>query len=747
MKTNTAIPTALLVGLLAAFAQQPAPRPAAPAAQPVQQQANAPLQKKMYNFDVTTQLVIVNVSVKDKDGKPIEGLKANDFTVAEDGKPQTIKVFEYQRLADEVLPPLETPEAPTLMPRPATSAAATAAGLAVVAPTVANKVEPPPVAALVQTDIASSKPGEIKYRDRRLMVMYFDIQGMPVDDQIRAQTGALKFLKTNMTTSDLMAIMVYAGELRVLQDFTNDRDLLNKTINGLVLGEASEMSNQVTDDSAEDTYAAYTQDDTEFNIFNTDRQLSSLETAVKKLASLSEKKALVYVSSGIQRSGTDNDAQLRATINAAIRSNVNVYTIDARGLVATAPSGNASKGSGGNSSGSGNAGNYSGSSMRAASSNLQGSQDTLFALAADTGGKAFQDSNDIALGIQEAQKDISSYYILGYYTTNAALDGKFRKIKVQIGKNLSAKLDYRSGYFASKEFKKFDSSDKERQLEQALALGDPVTDLTIALETDYFRLMRDLYRVPVTIKIPGSDIELAQKSGAKTTKIDFLAEVRDAKGVLAGTIRDNIDVKLSNDTAAQLAKSTVAYDTILALSPGTYTINFLARENETGKMGTFRTKFTIPDLTTDTKYLPISSVILSNQREDQTKLLANAVRDRRLASANPLVQDGLKLIPSVTRVFRKEQSMYVFLEAYEPNAKTAQPIVASLTFYRGKVKAFESEPVEISAGLNANTGALPVRFSVPLSKFEPGRYTCQVSVLNPTGQRFAFWRAPVILLP
>jgi VWFA-related protein len=744
MKTYKAIPTALLVGLLAAFAQQQAPRPAAQAPQPAQQQANAPLQKTVTNFVATTQLVIVNVSVKDKDGKPIEGLKPPDFTVTEDGKPQAIKVFEYQRLADEALPAMETPAVPSLMPKAAPTAADTAALLSVAAPTVAKKLEPPPVQSAVQTDIASSKPGEIKYRDRRLMVMYFDFQGMPVDDQIRAQTGALKFLKTNMATSDLMAIMVYAGQLNVLQDFTNDRDTLNKTINGLVLGEASEMANTTSDDSTEDTGAAYTQDDTEFNIFNTDRQLSSLETAVKKLASLSEKKALVYVSSGIQRSGTDNDAQLRATINAAIKANVNVYTIDARGLVATAPSGNATKGSGG---GSGNSGNFSGSSMRASSSNLSGSQDTLFALAADTGGKAFQDSNDIALGIQEAQKDISSYYILGYYTSNAALDGKFRKIKVQIGKNLSAKLDYRSGYFASKEFKKFDSSDKEHQLEQALSLGDPVTDLTIALETDYFRLMRDLYRVPVTIKIPGSDIELAQKGGAKTTKIDFLAEVRDAKGVLAQTIRDNIEVKLNDQTAAELAKRNVAYDTMLALSPGTYTIKFLARENETGKMGTFQTKFTVPDLTTDNKYLPISSVILSNQREDQTKLLANAVRDRRLTSANPLVQNGQKLIPSVTRVFRKEQDMYVFLEAYEPNAKVAQPITASLTFYRGKVKAFESEPVEISEGLNASTGALPVRFAVPLKKFEPGRYTCQVTLLNPAAQRFAFWRAPIVLLP
>jgi VWFA-related protein len=738
MKTNKAIPTALLIGLLEAFAQQ--------APQTAQQQANAPLLKQAYKFESTTQLVIVNVSVKDKAGKAVEDLKATDFTVAEDGKPQAIKVFEYQRLVDEVLPPMEMPAAPSLKTRPAPSAAETAAVLAVAAPLAATPVAPA-VAPAVQTAIASSKPGEIKYRDRRLMVMYFDFQGMPVDDQIRAQTGALKFLKTNMTTSDVMAIMTYAGELRVLQDFTNDRDTLNKVIDGLVLGEASEMSNSVSGDSAEDTGAAYTQDDTEFNIFNTDRQLSSLETAVKMLASLSEKKALVYVSSGIERSGTDNDAQLRATINAAVKSNVNVYTIDARGLVATAPSGNASSGSGGNSGGPGNAGNYGGGSMGAMSSNLAGSQDTLFALAADTGGKAFQDSNDIALGIEEAQKDISSYYILGYYTSNAALDGKFRKIKVQIGKNLSAKLDYRSGYFATKEFKKFDSSDKERQLEQALALGDPVTDLTLALETDYFRMMRDLYRVPVTIKIPGSDIELAKKGGAKTTRIDFLAEVRDAKGQLAQTIRDNIQVKLSEETAAELAKRNVAYDTMLALSPGTYTIKFLARENETGKMGTFQTKFTVPDLTADNGLLPISSVILSNQREDQSKLVANAVRDRRLMNANPLVQDGQKLVPSVTRVFRKDQNLYVFLEAYEPTLESIQPLYATLSLYRGKVKAFETEPLRIAEGLDPMSKAVPVRFSFPLGKLEPGRYTCQVSVLQPTGRRFAFWRAPVVLLP
>jgi hypothetical protein len=111
------------------------------------------------------------------------------------------------------------------------------------------------------------------------------------------------------------------------------------------------------------------------------------------------------------------------------------------------------------------------------------------------------------------------------------------------------------------------------------------------------------------------------------------------------------------------------------------------------------------------------------------------------------VRDGEKLVPSVTRVFRKDQEMFVFLEAYEPNADEVQTLVATLSLYRGKVKAFETEPLTVSEGMNPMTKAVPVRFSFPLAKLEPGRYTCQVSVLNPASRRFAFWRAPVVVLP
>jgi VWFA-related protein len=693
----------------------------ASAQQPPQNAANGP--ETELRISTTTQLVVEDVLIKGKDGKPILGLKPSDFTITEDGRPQKIGVFEFQALESDVPP-------------------------AVVKPTVASSsaaAEKSSVKPLTTIEIAPEKPGDLKYRNRRLMVMFFDMTSMPIQDQKRAQDAALKFLRTQMTPADLMAIMTFSSSIKVLEDFTDDRDQLEKDIHGLIVGEGQgfEIANQ--DDSASDTGAAFQQDDTEFNIFNADRQLSALETAVKMLGSLNEKKSLVYFASGIQRNGLDNQAQLRSTINAAIRANVSFYPIDARGLVAEAPLGDATKGS------PGGQGMYSGSSARARTGNFQNQQETLYTLAADTGGKALLDNNDLSMGIVEAQKDMSSYYIIGYYSTNTALDGHFRRIKITVNTSSVAariaKLDYRQGYYAGKQFNKFSESDKERQLAQALVLGDPITDMDLAMELDYFRRARDRYFVPLAVKIPGSEIELARHGGADGTRLDFIGEIKDSKGATVANVRDNIQVKLKGESSQQLAKTTLEYDTGFTLPPGTYTAKFLARENETGKMGTFESKLVVPDLTIEQKYLPISSVVLGNQRERLDAAVATAEKDKKTLAAHPLIQDGVKLVPSVTRVFRTSQNLYVYLEAYEPAAETTQPLIANVSFYRGKVKAFETDPLRVSEGLNPKTKAVPLRFSVPLAKLQPGKYICQVSVLDPTAQKFAFWRALVVVLP
>jgi VWFA-related protein len=656
-----------------------------------------------FKIQVKTELVVEIVAVKDKDGKAIEGLTEKDFIVTEDNVPQTISVFQFEKFDDT---PAAAPE--STMP--------------------AMKAPPAP-------KVNQPSSGRSRFQDRRLLVLFFDMVNNSAPDQLRAFGAADKFIRSQMKAADLMAIMTFQkGVVSILQDFTSDRNVLLNTVSKLIY----------PDEDDNDPVGAFGQDATEFNLFNNDRQLSALQTAVNMLRPVREQKSLVYFAGGLRLSGLDNQAQLRATINAAVRANVVFFPVDSRGLVALAPLGNANMASPGGS------GMFTGATAMALISNFQRSQDTLFALAADTGGKALLDNNDLSAGIVQAQQAITSYYVIGYYPTNTVPDGKFRRVKIALRETANAKLDYRQGYFASKTFDKFTAADKERQLEEALMLGDPITDLTVAMEINYFQMNRAEYFVPITVKIPGSELVLARRGGAERTLIDFIGVIKDDFGSTISDLRDKVEVKLSGETASALMKRPIQYDTGFTLLPGKYVIKFLARDAETGRIGTYQTSFAIPNLMKEEKLIPISSVVLSSQRVEMKDALFSASKNKQASSAqasNPLVTGGQKLIPSVTRVFSKGRDMYVYLQAYERYAATPQPLIAFITFYRGQVKAFETTPIQVVDGMDPKSKALPLKFSLSLSKLSPGEYTCQVTVLDPTSQKAAFWQAPVMLIP
>ncbi len=669
-------------------------------------------------FRATQRLIVQSVFVKDKDGKPIEGLTAKDFVITEDGISQDIAFVEYQRLATESAPP--DPQAPVpLTAQPATTA--------------------PTIAPAIQTQISSPPSGDIRYQDKRLLVLYFDGSSMGPADQIRAYTNALKFINTQMTKSDLIAIMSFQnGAVTVRNDFTDDKEKLREVIGILIYGD--DQNNDGIPDHPEGT--AFGQNDAEFNIFNTDRQLAALQTAVNMLKGLPEQKTLLYFASGIRLNGADNQAQLRATVNAAIKANVTLNPIDARGLVALPPLGDATQRS------PGGLAMFTGGMANQMMNNFQRSQDTLYALAKDTGGKAMFDYNDLSLGIVQASQAVTSYYIVGYYSTHLATDGKYRRVKVSLNnpQYASADLSFRQGYYGDKTFGNFSASDKERQLEDAMMLENPITEITIAMEVNYYQLNSAEYFVPIAAKIPGSELALAKRRGALRTLIDFILEVKDDNGYTIQNMRDKLDIPIDKDTAEKLATSPIQYDTGFTLLPGKYVIKMLARDSETGRIGTYQAAFTVPNLLKELKRLPISSVVLASQRVPMADALFT-VQKGAAQLTHPLVFDGQKLFPSVTRVFSKSRDMYVFLQAYERGAATTQPLVAFVTFFKGDQKVLETDPLQVIDGIDPKSKAVPLRFSIPLDKLEIGRYDCQVTVLEPSGQKVAFWQAPIALVP
>lgn len=685
-------------------------------------------------FRSSSNLVLVTVFVRDKKGQPVTNLSREDFTLAENGKAQKISVFDFQQI-NSALPP-EPLADPALLTRSTNPAEPSAPGTGAETPGQ-PKVTPP------------EAEGRQRFRDRRLLVLFFDWSSLPQADQIRAKDSAEEFIRKQMTGADLVSLVSFTTRLKTDVEFTGDREALLAQIKKYQSGDASELAGEQTAEADAGEDAAFTADDTEFNIFNTDRKLAALEDTARRLAALPEKKALIYFSSGVSRTGGDNESQLRATINAAVRANVSFYPIDVRGLTAEPPGGGAATAA------ARGTGLFSGQTQTRQRERAMGQQDTLNALAADTGGKALLDENDLSLGITQAQQDLQSYYVLGYYSGDERKDGQFRRVEVKLSaaalaKGGGMKLEYRSGYFAEKDFKSFNRFDKERQLEDALLLGDPVTDLSLALEVNWFRFGKDRYFVPVAVKIPGSAIPLAEKGDKQTTQFDFIGQIISPKGGVLSTVRDAITIQLRDKNAGKLASSSLLYETGFTLAPGEYRIKMLVRENRSGRMGTYESRFTIPDLNAGKEALRLSSVVWSNQQIPIRD--AVGVADKKLAkkqTEHPLVRGDRKVVPSVTRVFRPGQKMMVFAEAYDPatNEATQQPSLAAMvSLYQGRKMVAQSQPVRVSQS-GKERAAAPFLLELPLQSLTPGEYTAQLTVVDEEGQKFATARAAMVMLP
>jgi VWFA-related protein len=690
-------------------------------------------------FRASTRLIVQTVSVVDRDGRPVEGLTAKDFVVTEDGQPQDIAFIQFQRLDAA---PAAAPDTTLAAAAPTTPAAAApgAPAAAAAAPAAATPAPAPGVPSVVQAGFAARAPGDERFQNRRLLVLYFDLSATAPPDQMRAYDAALKYIETQMQPVDMMAIMTFnGGSVRIKQDFTDNRATLREVLYLMIYGK-DEDGDGVRDPEIEGT--EFGQNDAEFNVFSTDRQLAALQTAVTMLRPFPEQKSLVYFASNLRLNGTDNNAQLRATTNAAIRANVQLYPVDARGLVASAPLGDATQRS------PGGVGMFSGALAQASMSRFQRSQDTLYALAKDTGGKAMFDYNDLSLGIVQAAEAQTNYYIIGYYSTHTANDGKFRRVRITLAGREGLELAYRQGYYADKEFAKMSTAERDRQLEEAFMLENPVTDITVALELNYFQLNSAEYFIPVAVKMPGSEMVLAQRRGAKRMTLDVIVEVKDNYGITQQNMRDKVDVSVTDKSAAQLASQPIQYETGFTLLPGKYVVKFLVRDAESGRIGTYLKDFDIPNLNRELKKLPISTVVLSSQRQPLGSELFSVRAAQKQNVGNPLIFDDHKLLPSVTRVFSTSQELFVYLQAYERNATdTTLPLVAFVSFYQGDAKVYETQPVPIVDGLNPRSKAVPIRLSIPLRSLPPGRYDCQVTVLEPTGQKVAFWGAPIAIVP
>jgi VWFA-related protein len=700
----------LLLGLMvvpASMGQQGQPPPinprSAPQIPPTGPQSN-PAQRGIH---VSVNLVLIDVRVTDRKGNPIRELKPEQFNLFEDDKSQKVETFQYFNVAA-----LET----------------------------AGTTEPKPIVVPV-TGLAPTESVQQEIQNRRLIVLFYDLTSMQPDALLRAVESGEKFIRAQMLPVDLVSVVAFGNQLRVLANFTNNRDALIHAIRGITPGKESGLTDFADaapapgeEIVAEDTGAAFTADETEFNVFNTDRKLSAVESLSELLREIPGKKSVIHFTSGITQTGEENRSQLDAAVDAANRSNVSLYTVDARGLYATSPGGDASQG------GVFGKAMFTGASVFRQVEMRNASRDTLTTLATDTGGRAFFDLGDFSEVFRRVQEEGTGYYLLGYYSTDSKHDGRWRRIRVKVNVP-GAHVQYRQGYYAATDHGTATDVDREQQLDQAMRAEAPRVEFPIALETTYFRLNEQEFFVPIAAKVDSTALEWAEKGGKHEARFDFAAEVRNEQSHrIVSVLQDSIKISLEAEHFHQVQRRAMLYQGGVILPPGFYRVKFLAREDETGRIGTFEEDLKIPAL--QPARMELSSVLLSSQLEtgkDNSEVKRGALGPDARLKVTPLDVPGGRIVPNVTRVFTTQQKLTVFFQAYWQADLDGSMLRAGLVFYRNGQWSSET-PVSPPSQIDTKAHIASFRFELPLDKFQVGQYAVQAITVNSSGEQAAFAR-------
>jgi hypothetical protein len=320
-------------------------------------------------------------------------------------------------------------------------------------------------------------------------------------------------------------------------------------------------------------------------------------------------------------------------------------------------------------------------------------------------------------------------------------------LKVQVNR-ADVKLEYRSGYYADRDFVHMKQADREQQLDDELVAELPQTDLAVYAGTAYFRQDDSHYYLGVSLVVPGSQIPFVQEKDKDNATIDIIGQVQEGGKFAVGRLRDT--VKLAVDSAQQVRRKNVQYNTGFVLAPGNYHLKFIVRENRTGRMGSFETDVRIPDLRKAP--LRMSSVVLSSQRVPAS---------RKKKTFQPLISEQTELVPSVTHVFTQDQKLYLQYEIYDAakaklsaaanggserkNGHQTVRVLTSIEFLQGDTKVYETKPIVAQEITAPDRKAVVFQMEIPLQSLKPGFYTCQINVIDDVAGNYAFPRWPILI--
>ncbi|HET7216912.1 MAG TPA: VWA domain-containing protein [Vicinamibacterales bacterium] len=676
--TALTVSTFLLITALAPAAQQ---QPPAATAQP-----RPPAEQPPVTFKVEVNYVEIDAVVTDQQGNFVRNLTKDDFQVFEQGKLQNISIASLVDI------PVQKFDPPLYKTKP------------------------------LEPDVRSNK----KDFDGRVFVLVLDDLNTSFTRTARVKIAAKQFIERYLGANDVAAIVQTGGGKSTAQEFTGSRDRLLRAVDAFMGQKERSPTLEKIDDyqRMRQTGQLGTPRDSseQIRVYKARNTLTVLKNVADYMAGIrGRRKAVVFFSEGIDYDiydqitntwASDIRAYGQDAIAAATRANVSYYAVDPRGLSALDDGIELS------SIPDDPTLNLGVMSMQR---ELQISQDSLRTLSEETGGFAAVNSNDFSTSFGRIVQDNSSYYVLGYYSSNTKRDGQFRKLTVRV-KNQSYQVRARKGYVAPKG-RPPAGTPAPAAIAASIAMRDaldspvPVTGLAMtafAAPMAGAPSAKGKASVLCVIEIEGRELQFKQDGGIFANDIEVAIVAMDETGKVRDGAKDTAELKLKPETHAVVAKHGVRLTRRLDLPPGRYQLRIGARESAGGRVGSVMYDIDVPDF--------------SKGDLAMGGLLLTSATASRIPTANPDkdFKDILPASPSAIREFPSGDQLSTAVDVYDNRATTPHRVEVrtTVTADNGTV-VFSSKDERKTDELKGGNTFGHVA-AIPLQGVAPGRYVLRV---------------------
>ncbi len=674
---------------------------------------------------VTSNLVNLDVMVKDKKGKAITDLKAKDFTISENGVPQKIEFFD---------------------------------------PTLASGND------AVQRPIVSGqpKPRSPNALPRNIISLVLDGQTTEAANLKHVRDGMMKFIRERVSDSDSVALFSISGGLQLLQTFTQDKGKLiaavDKAYGSSSVSKTSEQrgitenikalreqlasgpagTEPITTAAggsaaaqaliAQHVLEQYIQLRSALSVQQSRPVLAALAAICEGLRPIPGKKTLVMFSQGFVAPQV-LDWQVQSTIDIANRANVAIYIIDSSGLtggtpqsgalVPSSPLGDISAATSMESRRRAGAGESVFDITRQEGLNRQ--QDLLYRISDDTGGHFIKNTNDIAGGLDRIDAEIRSRYTFAYRSTDPNFDGSFRKVKVEVSRS-DANVFARAGYYAIPPSQVVPLSPEDMKLLGNFSTMEAHSTLPLSLQLNSFRSRQGSYVVPLSFEIPPGAVEFERNGDKQRLQLDVLGVVRrEGEDKILSRLGGNFEVGLTAQQYQSILNDKIFYRQDMQFEAGVYTIELVVKDRLSGKVAAKRQRLVLP--VADSEFSATEAV------------LSRHADPLRQTSAGPgdVLSEGHGLIrPSPSREFHATDNLIIFFLLYNaaPAAQTGKPLVrVTLTLIKDGTPAIRPFDYELTEIIAEPVPHLTFAKYVKLTGLPPGKYSAVIAARDIVQQK------------